>query len=71
MLIVTLTDTYFAKYIIENKARCDNNIMITKKKTKKKKQRSADHALKKITLFFIEMQLNFKRSYNKPLVSKS
>ena len=36
MLIVTLTDTYFAKYIIENKARCDNNIMITKKKTKKK-----------------------------------
>lgn len=36
MLIVTLTDTYFAKYIIENKARCDNNIMITKKKTQKK-----------------------------------
>ena len=36
MLIVTLTDTYFAKYIIENKARCDNNIMITKKKNKKK-----------------------------------
>lgn len=70
MFIVTLTDTYFAKYIIENKARCDNKIMITKKKTKKK-QRSADHALKKITLFFIEMQLNFKRSYNKPLVSKS
>ena len=34
MLIVTLTDTYFAKYIIENKARCDNNIMITKKKQK-------------------------------------
>ena len=36
MLIVTLTDTYFAKYIIENKARCDNNIMITKKKKQKK-----------------------------------
>ena len=37
MLIVTLTDTYFAKYIIENKARCDNNIMITKKTKKKTK----------------------------------
>ena len=36
MFIVTLTDTYFAKYIIENKARYDNNIMITKKKNKKK-----------------------------------
>ena len=36
MLIVTLTDTYFAKYIIDNKARCDNNIMITKKKKQKK-----------------------------------
>ena len=39
MLIVTLTDTYFAKYIIENKARCDNNIMITKKKPKTNKNR--------------------------------
>ena len=35
MLIVTLTDTYFAKYIIDNKARCDNNIMIRKKKQNK------------------------------------
>lgn len=58
MLIVTLTDTYFAKYIIENKARCDNNIMITKKKTKKK-QRSADHALKNNFILYrdaIELQ---------------
>ena len=60
MLIVTLTDTYFAKYIIENKARCDNNIMITKKKTKKKKnRRSADHALKNNFILYrdaIELQ---------------
>ena len=60
MLIVTLTDTYFAKYIIENKARCDNNIMITKKKNKKKqKQRSADHALKNNFILYrdaIELQ---------------
>lgn len=61
MLIVTLTDTYFAKYIIENKARCDNNIMITKKKTKqkKKRERSADHALKNNFILYrdaIELQ---------------
>lgn len=62
MLIVTLTDTYFAKYIIENKARCDNNIMITKKKQKKQKkqkQRSADHALKNNFILYrdaIELQ---------------
>lgn len=60
MLIVTLTDTYFAKYIIENKARCDNNIMITKKKNKnKQKQRSADHALKNNFILYrdaIELQ---------------
>lgn len=57
MLIVTLTDTYFAKYIIDNKERCDNNIMITKKK--KKKQRSADHALKNNFILYrdaIELQ---------------
>lgn len=60
MLIVTLTDTYFAKYIIENKARCDNNIMITKKKNKnKQKLRSADHALKNNFILYrdaIELQ---------------
>ena len=59
MLIVTLTDTYFAKYIIENKARCNNNIMITKKKKQKKKQRSADHALKNNFILYrdaIELQ---------------
>lgn len=57
MLIVKLTDTYFAKYIIDNKARCDNNIMIRKKKTKK--NRSADHALKNNFILYrdaIELQ---------------